>query len=78
MERGGEHAEVAACGALVAEEGLPGVEFEPPLDVNLRFREDGTASSIESRWIGGFESRVLGLGKRGGGGGRGSGFRRES
>lgn len=72
MERGGEHAEVAASCALVAEEGLPGVEFESPLDVNLRFRENGIGSSLESAWIRGFESRVLRFGKRQGfGGGRG-------
>lgn len=63
MESSGEHAEVAARGALVAEEGFSGVEFESPLGMNLRFHGDG----IESAWIRGFGSRVLRFGEREGG-----------
>ena len=37
VERGGENAEVLACGALVSEEGIAGLEFMTPFGLVLGF-----------------------------------------
>ena len=37
VERGGENAEVSACGALVSEEGIAGLEFMTPFGLVLGF-----------------------------------------
>lgn len=37
VKGGGEHAEVAAGGALVAEEGVAGVEVDSPFGLGLGF-----------------------------------------
>lgn len=59
VERGGEHSEVSAGGALVAEEGLAGLEFKTPFGPVLGFAIlvwkwvwDGSASSVGVRVLG--------------------------
>lgn len=41
VEGGGKHAEVAAGGALVAEEGIAGVEGDAPFGLGLGFAAIG-------------------------------------
>lgn len=48
VEGGGKHAEVAAGGALVAEEGVAGVEGDSPFGLGLGFAAIG--------WVYGFGS----------------------